>query len=98
MLTLDLARPFRVAALRRRVLGFGGILLSFGGLLKSTNTELENVVKVVRRQATLSLRMVFLSRMQQVFQLWHVIHRPFSYGFVVLAILHIATALWFGYL
>ena len=80
MLTLDLARPFRVAALRRRVLGFGGILLSFGGLLKSTNTELENVVKVVRRQATLSLRMVFLSRMQQVFQLWHVIHRPFSYA------------------
>ena len=98
MFSLDLTRPFRVAALRRQVLGFGGIFLSCGGLLPSANLELENVVKVVRRQATLSLRMVFLSRMQQVFQLWHVIHRPFSYAFVVLAILHIATALWFGYM
>lgn len=98
MFTLDLARPFRIAALRRRVLGFGGIVLSLGGLLRSTNSELEHVVAIVRRQATLSLRMVFLSRMQQVFQLWHVIHRPFSYAFVVLAILHIATAMWFGYL
>jgi len=98
MLSLDLARPLRVAALRRRVLSFGGILLSLGGLLRSSDGELERVVQIVRRQAKLSLRMVFLSRMQQVFQLWHVIHRPFSYAFVVLAILHIATAMWFGYL
>jgi hypothetical protein len=98
MFALDLARPFRVAALRRRALGFGGIVLSLGGLLPSSNNELERVVQTVRRQAALSLRMVFLSRTQQVFQLWHVIHRPFSYAFVVLALLHIATAMWFGYL
>jgi hypothetical protein len=98
MLELDLARPFRVASLRRRALGFGGIVLSLGGILRSSNHELERVVQTVRRQAALSKRMVFLSRTQQVFQLWHVVHRPFSYAFVVLAILHIATAMLLGYL
>jgi hypothetical protein len=98
MFFLDIARPFRVAALRRRALGFGGSVLSLGGFLKSANQELENVVTMARRQASLSKRMVFLSRTQQVFQLWHLIHRPFSYAFVVLAVLHIITATMFGYI
>lgn len=98
MLALDLARPFRVASLRRRALGFGGVVLSLGGILSSSNHELERVVRTVKQQAALSKRMVFLSRTQQVFQLWHVVHRPFSYAFVVLAILHIATAMLLGYL
>lgn len=98
MFSLDLARPFRVASLRRQALGFGGIFLSLGGMFRSGNPELERVVRTVRRQAALSKRMVFLSRSQQVFQLWHVVHRPFSYAFVVLAILHIATAMLLGYL
>lgn len=98
MFVLDIARPFRVASLRRRVLGFGGVLLSLGGFLSSNNTELERIVAVARRQASLSKRMVFLSRTQQVFQLWHIIHRPFSYAFVVLAVLHIATAMLLGYM
>jgi hypothetical protein len=98
MFVLDLARPFRVAALRRRVLSFGGSLAAIGGILSSQNHELERIVQIARRQAALSKRMVFLSRSQQVFQLWHIVHRPFSYAFVVLAILHIATAMLFGYL
>lgn len=98
MLFLDVARPFRVAALRRHVLGLGGTLLSLGGFLRSGNQELENVVSIAKRQAALSKRMVFLSSTQHVFQLWHVIHRPFSYAFVVLAILHIVTVMLFGYL
>lgn len=98
MFLLDLARPFRVASLRRRVLGFGGVVLSLGGMLRSSNSELERIVQTVRHQAALSKRMVFLSRTQQVFQLWHVVHRPFSYAFVVLALLHIVTAMLLGYL
>ena len=97
MFALDLARPFRVASLRRHVLGFGGKLATMGGMLPSGNHELESVVQTVKRQAMLSKRMVFLSRTQQVFQLWHVVHRPFSYAFVVLAILHITTAMLMGY-
>jgi hypothetical protein len=98
MFLLDLARPFRVATLRRRVLDFSGILGSLGGILSSKNWELENVIRMARHQAALSKRMIFLSRTRQVFELWHVIHRPFSYAFVVLAVLHIATAMLLGYL
>ncbi len=98
MFALDLARPLRVAALRRRVLGFGGSVLSLGGFLRSKNIELERVMQIARRQASLSKRMIFLSRTRSVFQLWHVVHRPFSYAFVVLAALHIATAMLLGYM
>ncbi len=98
MLMLDMVRPFRVASLRRQVLGFGGIIFSLGGLLRSTHDELETVVRIAQHQAALSKRMVFLSRTQEVFQLWHVIHRPFSYAFIVLALLHIGTAMLLGYL
>lgn len=98
MFVLDLARPFRVASLRRRVLGFGGSIASLGGLLPSQNAELEQIVRAARHQASLAKRMVFLSRTQQVFQLWHVVHRPFSYAFVVLALLHIVTVMLFGYM
>jgi hypothetical protein len=45
--------------------------------------------QTARKQASLSKRILFLSRTKQVFNLWHVIHRPFSYSFAILAILHI---------
>ncbi len=98
MLSLDLSRPFRIAALRRRALRGGGILFTVGGLFSSGKDDIERVVQVARRQAALTKRMVFLSRSQEVFQLWHVVHRPFSYAFVVLAILHISAVFLLGYL
>jgi hypothetical protein len=98
MLLLDLSRPFQVASLRRQVLGFWGTLRTLFGLLPSGNRELEHIVGVVRGQSTLAKKMLFLSRSQQVFNLWHVVHRPFSYAFAVLACIHIVTAILLGYL
>ena len=98
MLLIDLRRPFQVAALRRRVLGFWGALRTVFGLLRSGNRDLEHIVAVVRGQSKLSKKMLFLSRSQQVFNLWHIVHRPFSYAFAVLACIHIVTAILLGYL
>jgi hypothetical protein len=98
MFAIDLARPFRVAALRRRVLGSIGVVRTLGGLLPSTNRELEWTIEAVQKQSTLRKKMLFLSRSQQVFHFWHIIHRPFSYAFVVLALIHICTVLLLGYL
>jgi hypothetical protein len=98
MVWLDLVRPFRVAALRRRALGAFGILFSLGGLFSSSRRDVERVIQTARLQASITKRMLFLSRTQRVFQLWHVVHRPFSYAFVVLALLHIATAMLLGFL
>lgn len=96
MLILDAQRQLRVARLRRRCLKTQEVLATAGGLFPSRRPELERVIGIARRQAALSKRILFLSRSQQVFHLWHVVHRPFSYSFAVLALLHIAVVLLFG--
>jgi hypothetical protein len=97
MVGSDLARPFRVARLRLQVMGLGPTIRSLGGLLPPKNTQLEGVLSLARKQALLSRRVVFLSHAQQVFKLWHVVHRPFSYAFAVLALVHIFAAMLLGF-
>jgi len=98
MIALDVQRPFQVAGHRRASCGFSGKLFSAGGLLSSGNSEVEHVVRLVRQKASLSKRVVFLDQSQRVFHLWHVIHRPFSYAFAVLAIVHIVVVMGLGFL
>jgi hypothetical protein len=98
MMMLDLVLPFRIAHLRRYVLSPLGKIKSFGGLLATNNSGLEDVVKAARQKASLSKRIAFLARTQEVLHLWHVVHRPFSYSFMVLAILHIAVAMGLGFM
>jgi len=96
MIWLDLARVFRVAALRRRGLSPAQTLATLGGVLASKSAQLEESIRAARRQAALAKRMIFLARVQQVFHLWHVVHRPFSYSFAVLSAIHICVALLFS--
>ena len=97
MIWLDLQRPFQVSWLRLRAAGFAAWLISLFGILRTRNPELEFAIQNARKQASLSKRILFLSRTKQVFGLWHVIHRPFSYSFAILAILHIVVVLGMGY-
>lgn len=98
MILLDIARPFRIARLRRRTLMPLATVLCLGGLLRTGNVDLENAVAVAREQASLAKRMAFLSRAQQVFHLWHVVHKPFSYSFAVLALVHISVVWLLGFI
>ncbi len=100
MLALDAMRPFHVARLRRRALASGESLplLSLGGLRCTPNTDLERVIDLARNQAVLSKRVVFFSRAQQVFHLWHIVHKPFSYSFAILAAIHIAVVWVLGFI
>jgi hypothetical protein len=97
MMILDVARAFRVARLRRHALGFGGYITTLGGLLPTTHRELERAIHAAEQEAALLKRVIFLSRTQKVFHLWHVVHKPFSYAFAVLAILHIGLQFVLGY-
>jgi hypothetical protein len=97
MIMLDLARPFHIAALRMRKVSFWGKIITVGGVFSTGHPELESVIRIAREQASLSKRILFLSRAQQVFHLWHVVHKPFSYSFVVLAIIHIAVVMGLGF-
>jgi len=97
MITLSVRLPFQVAALRCQASSAAMKIRSIGGLFSSANPEVERVVLLVRQKSSLSRRMVFLSHTQRVFHLWHVIHRPFSYAFAVLAIFHIVVVMGLGF-
>jgi hypothetical protein len=97
MIWLDIKRPFQISWLRLQAGGFGAWRGSAFGILATHNAELESAIRAARRQASLSKRILFLSRTKEVFLLWHVVHRPFSYSFAILAILHIVVVLGMGY-
>jgi hypothetical protein len=97
MFALDIARAFRVARLRRHSLEFGEKVKTLGGLLSTGNHQVEKAVVAAREDAALTKRILFLRRSEQVFHLWHVIHKPFSYTFALLALIHIGVALSMGY-
>jgi hypothetical protein len=94
---IDFKRPFKASLVRLQQAGFGPWLFSFCGLLPTRDWKLERAIRVAQKEATLSKHILFLTRTQQVFKLWHVVHRPFSYAFAILAILHISIALFMGY-
>lgn len=97
MILIDCKRPLQVSRLRLQSAGFGSWLISFFGLRPTHDEELEIVIQVARRESALSKRNLFLSRAQRLFLLWHIVHRPFSYAFAILALLHIGTVLFMGY-
>ena len=97
MMILDVVRYFRVARLRRHALTFGQSVGSLAGFLPTNHRELERAIHAAAEEAALLKRVLFLSRSQKVFHLWHVVHKPFSYAFAVLALLHITLQFVLGY-
>jgi hypothetical protein len=97
MMALDVGRAFRVAKLRRRALALSERLTTLGGFLPTHHTALERAISTARAEAATAKRILFLSRSQQVFHLWHVVHKPFSYSFALLAIIHIVVVMMMGF-
>ena len=95
MVILDILRKFGVARLRRHA--SGQFFATFFGFLPTKHQEIEQAVQAAAEEAALSKRLLFLSRSQKVFHLWHVIHKPFSYAFAVLAMMHIGLQFVLGY-
>jgi hypothetical protein len=86
MVYLDLKRPWMLWRIRRQVRA-----------RSIEAVEFRAAVELLRRQAALSKIILFLSRTRQIFHLWHVIHRPFSYSFAVLVLLHVGVVLMLGF-
>jgi hypothetical protein len=97
MMILDVIRVFRVARLRRSALSLGQFLSTLAGFMPTRHRELEKAIRAAADEAALLKRVLFLSRSQKVFHLWHVVHKPFSYAFAVLALLHITLQFVLGY-
>ena len=98
MIGFDFLRVIRIARMRRHTLTFGEKILTLGGFRATSHQNVERVIASAREQAKLSKRVLFLSRAEQVFHLWHVVHKPFSYTFAVLALIHIGVVISMGYL
>jgi hypothetical protein len=95
MMILDIIRKFGVARLRRHASGES--FRTFFGFVPSQHRELEKAIHAAAEEAGLSKRLLFLARSQKVFHLWHVVHKPFSYAFAVLALMHIGLQFVLGY-
>jgi hypothetical protein len=97
MLWYDLMRSWMVARVRRRATSGLTLWLTVGGFLPSRHAGLERVVQLARGRAWMGTKIAFLSKTRQVFNLWHVIHRPFSYSFALLVMIHIGVVVMMGY-
>lgn len=98
MMILDVGRVFRAARLRRHALSGMEAFTTLGGLLPTKHRELERAIHTAQQEAALAKRVLFLSRSEKVFHLWHVVHKPFSYTFAVLALVHIGLVMMMGYM
>ncbi len=97
MMVLDLSRIFKIAMLRRHHIGMGEKILTLGGLRSTSHADLERAVKAAREEAAIAKRVLFLSCSHKIFHLWHVVHKPFSYTFALLAVVHIVLVVMMGY-
>lgn len=82
----DLLRPFRLAAMHRR--------LRLGKRL--ARRERRALFTLIRRQTAIARRLAFLDTFRRVFTYWHLIHLAFFAAMLVLLFLHVGTELFFG--
>jgi hypothetical protein len=97
MFGCDIKRPFLVARIRRRSLNTADCVRTFWGLLPSPEQGLEKIIDLARRRSWIATKISFLSKTHQVFHLWHVVHKPFSYSFAILVCVHVTVAVLMGY-
>jgi hypothetical protein len=97
MLLFDLRFPFRIWRLRQKMLWSQRKWWSLVGFGRGENAVLEGAISMAREQTVLGKKIIFLSRSHRMLHLWHIIHRPFSYSFAVLASIHVILMLALGY-
>jgi hypothetical protein len=97
MMLFDLQFPFRVWRLRQKMLWSHRKTMSLVGLRRTQNAKLENAIATVREQTMLAKKILFLSKTNKLLHLWHLVHRPFSYSFALLASIHVILMLMLGY-
>jgi hypothetical protein len=97
MLLFDLLFPLRIWRLRQKMLWSKRRWWSLVGFGRGQNVVLERAISMAREQTLLTKKILFLSKSHRMLHLWHIIHRPFSYSFAVLASIHVILMLMLGY-
>jgi hypothetical protein len=97
MALMDFVRPFRIWRFKNQAAKMALQSHFPAGVLTGKDKEFKKAISLVSRESKISVRILFLSKTQQVFHMWHIVHRPFSISFAVFVIIHVAVALWLGY-
>jgi len=97
MILFDMGFPFRVWKVRQKMLWSHRKSWSLVGFRRTENAKLESAVAAAREQTVLAKKILFLSKTQKLLDLWHMIHRPFSYSFALLASIHVILMIMLGY-
>jgi len=69
-------------------------------ILKSrgiSRTQSKDILQNIKEEITLVQRMSRLKQMQEIFKYWHVAHLPFALIMLIIVVVHVITALLFGY-
>jgi hypothetical protein len=98
MILFDMGFPFRVWRLRQKMLWSHRKTMSLVGLRRTQNAKLESAITTAREQTVLTKKILFLSKSHELLHLWHMVHRPFSYSFALLASIHVVLMVMLGYL
>ena len=61
------------------------------------NTDIKNVIKLIKNEISLNNRIDRLQTMQKLFKYWHVAHLPFAIIMLIIMIIHVGITLTFGY-
>ena len=86
LLADDLARPFRLAGLRRRL----------GRERQLARREARAIFDLIGRQVATARKLAFLDTFRALFGYWHVVHLVFFAAMLVLLVLHVGSELFFG--
>jgi hypothetical protein len=97
MMVFDIEFPIRIMRLRQKMLWSHRKTMSLVGLRRTENAKLEAAVAMAREQVLLTKKILFLSKTHKMLHLWHLIHRPFSYSFALLASIHVILMVMLGY-
>lgn len=62
-----------------------------------SRTDKRTVLRLIRRELKLAVRIHRLQTMQRLFKYWHVAHLPFALIMLIIMVIHVAITLAFGY-
>lgn len=63
---------------------------------RPTRTEIREILELAEREMTLAQQASLLDATQQLFRLWHVLHRPVALAALVAVVIHVAVVVALG--
>jgi hypothetical protein len=91
-------------SLGRRLLGRFRVRRQMAGVRREIRSSgmkpdvLHEVLDLIGERALLLRRIAHLTRRKELFALWHVFHKPLVYLMFLILVVHVAVALYFGYM